>query len=135
VLAIVTWGCAPVVPAAAGPSDRELAVLEKRVEDLERRVGALDGPRAAVSVAPPAATSPAPSFSCVAKCGTRSTQTTAFKVTFERVTGQGSSVAAAYEDMVRKCDGRIYERIEEDQFIGGEMKSVCVSDAGVPSIH
>lgn len=133
VLAIVAWGCAPALQAPAGPSERELGAWERRVEELERRVSTLEEARAAVSVAPPSATAAPPSWSCSAKCGKQSTQTTAFEVKFERVTGQGTSSAAAYEDMLRKCNGRIYERIENDGFVGGEMKNVCASDAPPPS--
>lgn len=111
---------APPAPAA----DPNLAAMQQRIDELERRVDTLERERPSAQ-----ADAPVGSWSCSAKCGVRSTQTTDFRVSFEHLTGQGTTAAAAYDDLLRKCDGRLYERIEGETFVGGEMKSVCMSDA------
>jgi hypothetical protein len=130
VLASTVLGCAPRQHDVAAPSsadhDPTVERLQQQLTELERRVDALEHER-------PAAASESPSprafgWSCNAKCGTRSTQTTEFRVSYERVTGQGDTAAAAYDDMLRRCDGTIYERLEDERFVGGEMKNVCLRE-------
>src|SRR5688500_8923980 len=125
----MTIACATATsdkPAATAPeNDAEMERMQGRIDALEGRVDALERAGSSNGTATPGA-----SWSCQAKCGVRSTQTTEFHVTFDEVTGQGSTAAAAYEDMRRKCDGRLYERLEDERFIGGDMKSTCMRDGG-----
>jgi hypothetical protein len=115
--------------ASARASEDALLQMQQRMGSLEARVAQLEATRAEREPAP----APAPQaggWSCVAKCGAQSTQTTEPRIVYERVTGQGVSVAAAYQDMVDHCAGTIYERFEDGRMVGGEMRSVCMQDAG-----
>ena len=130
--ALVSSGCASPRPEAAAPRpitvdpafakmQERVAVLEARVERIENATASEKDKRAA----------PRPAgWSCMAKCGKRSTQTTEFRVDYDRVTGHGPTAAEAYEDMLRSCHGTIYERLEDNRFVGGDMKSTCISEAG-----
>jgi hypothetical protein len=124
-------GCAPRQHDSSAPGsaehDRTLASLQDHVTELERRVEVLEHQRDAAATAP-ASSAPTIGWSCMAKCGNRNRQTTEFKVDYERVTGKGATAAEAYEDMLGHCSGTIYETIEDERFLGGEMKNVCLRE-------
>lgn len=123
---VLAWvlGCSPstaaptVVPGPDPAVDARIGALERRIEALERE-----------RLSPPVVAPVAAGWSCMAKCGERDRQTTEFHVTFRRVTGHGDSAAAAYQQLIDACDGTLYERIEDERFVGGEMRSVCLADA------
>jgi hypothetical protein len=51
-------------------------------------------------------------------------------VIYERVTGHGESSAAAYQALIDACgSGTLYQRLENEAFVGGELRDVCLRDA------
>jgi len=131
--AFLIAGCAPAArpepaPPAPAPPDPSVMKLREQVAALEARVAQLEH-ASAESTAKHAVAS-APRWSCSAKCGRRSTQTTEFEVKYERITSSGATAAEAYERLNNACRDTIYERIEGQSMVGGEMKNVCIREAG-----
>jgi hypothetical protein len=127
IVAIVTvcvaLGCAhhprPSMPVP-DPRALKLATLQDQTAALDARIGALE--RASREQSPPP-----PRWSCSARCGHQSTQTTAFKIIFRYVVGEGRSAAQAYKQLVDACDdGRLYESMDGERFVGGDMRSSCL---------
>jgi hypothetical protein len=127
-LVLVPWllacGPSPAAPTVV-PHPGNSARIEARIGALEQRIDALEraGERE------PVVAGASLGWSCMAKCGERDRQTTEFHVQYRRVTGQGASAAAAYQAMIDACDGTLYERIEDERFVGAEMRNVCLADA------
>ncbi|HWB79300.1 MAG TPA: hypothetical protein VG755_30270 [Nannocystaceae bacterium] len=119
--------CAPTPVATVAADDAEGARTRARIDALEERVRVLEQ---AERAPPPTVATPMPGWSCMARCGTRDTQTTAFRVSYHRVTSHGESAAGAYQALIDACDGTLYERIEAESFVGGDMRNVCMPDAG-----
>jgi hypothetical protein len=129
-------GCAPAArpePAAPPPpapaSDPAVPKLREQIAALEARVTQLEH-ASAESASKRAAAPSVPRWSCSAKCGRRSTQTTEFEINYERITSSGTTAAEAYERLNNACRDTIYERVEGQRMVGGEMKNVCIREAG-----
>jgi hypothetical protein len=125
-------GCAPATgnDASATPTsparDHDIEQMRAELEGLGARVDRLERER---ERRPDEGSAAPAGWSCMAKCGSRSTQTTEFRMEYERVTGHGATAAEAYQHLLDGCRGTIYERLEDERFVGGEMKNVCLDEA------